>query len=485
MSLPAPSDEDGVNRSAGGRRLVGIVGGGWGGLSLAAWLRGREGIDVRLYEASDRVGGKIRTEVIDDYRIDWGADMFATRPDAVVRLCEKIGVAEPMIEPETSRRGAAVVRSGRLRRIPEGFVLARPTRRLPMLTTGLLGPLDKLRLLTEPFRAVPADAADESVAAFVRRRMGRGVAERIVQPLVGGIYTGDIEKLSMAATLGQIRRLEREHGSLHRAARAEADAEDARDQSRQSSGARYGGFRSFSDGMETLPRSVAASLSPGSICVDTAVNRLVRDGRRWRIEGAAGRRIEGAFDDVVIALPPEPAASLLRPHAPIAATALDDIESTSAVVVVLAVRREDIRRNIDYFGFVVPQRERRDILAGSFASHKFPGRCPDDEVLIRVFMGGALRPELNDRDDADLIRLASDDLRELIGWSGMPRLTRVIRWPASMPNYHVGHLDRVRTIETAIEAVPGLHLLTNAVGGVGIAPVCVAAEQMAGRLAAV
>ncbi|QDT06323.1 Protoporphyrinogen oxidase [Rubripirellula lacrimiformis] len=456
------------------KRRVGIIGGGLSGLATAAQLHldAADSIELTVFEASPRTGGVIHTEMIDGFLVDHGADMFATKPPDALRLCERLGVADKLIEPLTLGRGARIVRGGRLVSIPDGFVLMRGTKLWPMLTTGLLSPKGKLRYLIERFVVAPPeiedDEYDESVEQFVRRRMGDEVLDRIVAPLSAGIYTADITKLSMRATMAPIAEMERKFGSLARATAARRrSGED--NVERGSTGARYGQFRSFPGGMIQLIESLANSLPPESIRINCPVANLSRQQDHWDVTTAAGETM--AFDHVVVATNPRPAAKILADIAPQAADGLSKIESTSTAIVVLGLRKSDIQRDINTFGFVVPATENRRILAGSFASHKFAGRAPEGHVLIRCFVGGALQPELLRNDDETLIQMVRQELAELIGLTGEPVMSRVVRWNEAMPQYHIGHGPRVKQIQADIDAVPHLSVINNAMGGVGIAPV--------------
>ncbi len=458
---------------------VGIVGGGLSGLVAAYYLRHFDpACQVRLFEAAARAGGVIRTERIDGYLLEHGADMFATQPDAALRLCRTLGIEDRLILPQKTARGAAIVDRGKLVRIPDGFVLMRPTRLMSMVTTPLLSPLAKLRLVAERFVPPRSDESDESIDSFVSRRLGRELLDRIVQPLVGGIYTGDVAKLSMAATMGQFLKMEREDGSLSAATRRRR-REGIDSTERNSAGARYEQFRSFPGGLTELLESLVAALPDDCLQLSSPVRRLERDGEQWRlVVGDA----EESFDRLIVATPAATAANLLREVTPTAAGLLDGIEVASSAIVALGVRAADIARPIDVAGFVVPIRERRSILAASFTGDKFAGRTPDGEKLIRVFFGGELQRELLNHDDDELVAIARRELADLIGLSGEPRLVRVIRWPRAMPQYHVGHLERVAAIERALTETPGLHLIGNSLRGVGIAPTVAAAEAVAQKI---
>ena len=388
-----------------------------------------------------------------------------------------------------------IVCRGKLERIPEGFVLARATRLWPMMTTRLLSPWGKVRFLLE--RWIPRSPSttadrqsktDESVADFVRHRMGREVLERLAGPLVAGIYTADIERLSLRATLGPIAAMVAEHGSLAAASRS-SRATNKTD--RSSAGARYQRFRGFPRGtwelIDGLERSLRSEKNV-TIRLQTPVKSIRFAGGTWNVSTESE---DQPFDEVVLAAPAHVSASLLRTvpdsgsgsAARAASKALGSIESSSAAIVVLAVPTNLIARLPSAFGVVVPAIEGRNLIAISFASHKYEGRCPDDHTIVRVFVGGALQRELLEHDDQSLIELVRAELSDLIGLAeGDPTLARVIRWSDSMPQYHVGHLTRVDQISTAMEQLTGLWLVTNALHGVGIAPVISAARQTADRI---
>ena len=232
--------------------------------------------------------------------------------------------------------------------------------------------------------------------------------------------------------------MEKKYGSLARAtAVRRRKGEDSVE--RGSTGARYGQFRAFRGGMIELINGIAQSLPEDSINLNCPVESIRSNGNQW-IVTESGKNHN--FDHVVVAVPPKAAINLLEPTVPLASAELAKIESASAAIVVLGVSANDIKRPVNTFGFVVPLSEKRRILAGSFASHKFSGRSPEDHVLIRVFMGGAMQPELLEKSDEELTTIAREELGELIGLTGAPLITRVVRWNDAMPQYHVGHGDR-------------------------------------------
>lgn len=463
---------------------VAIIGGGLSGLATAVKLHLADpDIELTLFEAADHPGGVIGTERAEGFLIDHGADMFSTNPSAALDLCRQLGLEHRLIEPQPTGRGALIVRQGKLVPIPNGFVLMRATRLLPMLTTPLLSLGGKLRFLCERWIKPRPDSAeqDESVSQFVSRRMGQEVLDRIVAPLSAGIYTADIDKLSMQATMGPIAKMEQQYGSLARASQARRrSGEDVLE--RGSVGARYGQFRAFQGGMTELIQGLVNALPDETVKLSTSVQSLQRRPTDWQLTTTDGGQHE--FDHVVVAVPPRPAARLLQEITPAAAEELAAIESTSTAIVVLGLRRADIERDPEAFGLVVPLAEGRQILAASFASRKFAGRAPDDHLLVRVFIGGAMQSELLDQTDQQLAEIACRELEQLIGFRGSPVVTRVVRWNDSMPQYHVGHVARVERIDQAIDQVPGLSLVSNALHGVGIAPVIRLADRVSQRIVA-
>ena len=456
---------------------VAVIGGGLSGLATAAKLcRLDPSVEVKLFERSDRVGGVIHTEQIGSFLVDHGADMFSTKPSAAYDFCCEIGLQDRLIEPNLQGRGARIVRDGKLLPIPNGFVVMRATQCLPMLTTPLLSLSGKLRFLMERWVRPRNEERDESIADFVRRRMGSEALDRIVAPLSAGIYTADVTKLSMQATMRPIAKMEQRYGSLAKATSARRrSGQDSIE--RNSTGARYGQFRAMRGGMVELIQGIAACLPSDSIHLNAEVSSLERcSGKQWRL---TVHGVAETFDHIVIALPPRPAAKLLASHTAETAEQLERIQSASTAIVVLGVRRSDIQKPVETFGFVVPLSENRRILAGSFASQKFSGRAPDDHVLIRVFIGGAMQPELLEHTDEELTLIAREELGELIGLTGSPVLTRVVRWNHAMPQYHVGHAELVARIDEKMAQLDGVSLVSNALHGVGIAPVIQLADKTA------
>jgi oxygen-dependent protoporphyrinogen oxidase len=459
-----------------------VIGAGLSGLTTAHriyQLAGglRRPIEIVVLEARDRIGGVIWTEQVEGFTLEAGPDSFITNKPWGIELCHRLGLAEQLLETDPGNRRSFVVRNGQLAPVPEGFVLMAPHRILPILTTPVLSWRGKLRFLMDLVIPRRDQDAEESLAAFVRRRLGREALDRLVQPLVGGIYTGDPNDLSLKATLPQYLAMEREHGSLIRAAwRQRSGDRDSRRLQRQASGARYGMFVTLAEGMGALPRALEASLPPGTVRTNSAVRRLSRGGpgAPWIVELLDGSPLEA--DAVVATTEAHAIARLIDAEDPALALQLRGIPYASSVILNVAYRRDQIQHPLDGFGAVVPAIEGRSILAISFSSIKFPSRAPAGTVLMRVFIGGATRPDLFDLDDQALIDLATRELTELIGATGNPLLVQLARHPRAMPQYILGHLERVETIRRKLAKYPGLFLTGIAFDGVGI-PDCVHAAE--------
>ncbi len=454
-----------------------MIGGGLSGLVAAHRIHERaeatrRPVEITVLEAKPRVGGVIWTDRVRGFTIEGGPDSFITNKPWGIDLCRKLGLSEQLIETDATHRRSFVVRNGQLMPVPEGFVLMAPQRILPILTTPVLSWRGKLRLLMDLVIPRRDSETEESLAAFVRRRLGREALERLVQPLVGGIYTGDPNDLSLKATLPQFLAMEQEHGSLIRAARRQRPG--GRD--RSSSGARYGMFVSLADGMDVLPRTLAESLPPGTVRLNSAARRLSRNGAGspWLVELLDGPPIEA--DAVIMTTEAHAIARMIDAEDPGLALQLRAIPYASSAIVNVAYRRDQIQHPLDGFGVVVPAIENRSILAASFLSIKFPSRAPDGTVLMRVFVGGATNPELYELDDDELGDLVGRELESLIGVAGDPILQRIARHPRAMPQYVLGHRERVEAVRRKLLRHPRLFLTGIAFDGVGI-PDCVHAAQ--------
>src|SRR6266516_642608 len=483
------------------RRVV-IIGGGISGLAAAHRLiesssQSDEPLEVLLLEAGPQLGGVISTEHRDGFLFEGGPDSFISEKPEAIELAKRIGLSSNLIETNKEHRRSFIVRGGKLRPVPEGFHLLAPSRIWPFVTSDILSLPGKARLALDlflPRASFTNGEADESLASFVRRRLGREALERVAQPMVGGIYTADPEKLSLRATMPRFLEMEREHGGLIRAlwkrgssptVREGVTDEPAKAMNAGTSGARYSLFLSFDAGMQVLTNRLAeriarssTNLSLSDIRLNTEVDTLTFDSesaktgkaKAWGVRTVGDELITA--DAVCLALPAYASARLLRNLDDQLAAELDDIPYASTATINLAYRREDIPHPLDGFGFVVPFIEKRTLMACTFSSVKFANRAAEGQALLRAFVGGALQPDMFELDEDEMLRRVRDDLRALLGIENAPLFAQVAKWPRSMPQYHVGHLDRVKRIEKLVAVLPGLALAGNAFHGPGI-PDCI------------
>ncbi len=478
------------------QRIV-VIGGGIGGLAAAHHLcelraqisstSDTPNSEVLLLEASPRLGGTIRTEQRDGFLLEAGPDSFISEKPEAVALAGRLGISSRLIETRDEHRRSFVVRGGRLHPTPEGFQLLAPSRLWPFVTTPIFSWRGKARMacdLVLPRRRANGNGhAEESLAAFVRRRFGQEALERMAQPMVGGIYTADPEQLSLRATMPRFLEMERAHRSLIWAMWKTAHAGGgrnarARQTERAASGARYSLFLSFDEGMKTLVDALAARLPNDSARLNTRAESLTfnAQAQRWTITTNTGETINA--DAVCLALPAYAAARLLREVDAQLADELDGITYASTATVNLAFKRESIPHALDGFGFVMPFIERRATLACTFSSVKFAGRAPDGHVLLRAFVGGALQPEMFALDDEQMTDAVRQDLRELLGIKDAPLFSFVAKWQRSMPQYHLGHLERIGRIRARLQNYPTLRLAGNAYTGAGL-PDCIRSGESA------
>ncbi len=462
-------------------RIV-VIGAGITGLAAAYRLREISRahefpIEVAVLERSSRAGGPLHSVVRDGFTIETGADSFLTeKPDAVA-LAQRLGLGRDLIPTREEFRRTMVVHGGRLVEIPDGFSLMAPARLGPVMRSPLFSPLGKLRIALEPLVPKRKDRRDESLGAFVTRRLGREILDRVAQPLAGGIYTADPWRLSIRATSPRFVEMEQRRGSLIRGLR---EAEKTRSsKSSGTSGARWSLFATLRGGMGTLPQAIASMLGE-TLRLGATVQQVTVTEQECQLRLESGDSLSA--DAVICATPAYESARILNLCNPRVAELLRSITYASAATVNLGFRQSDFPSPPRMFGFVVPILERRRIIAGSFTSLKFENRAPADTILIRAFVGGQLQSEMNSLSDDAMIAAAREEFHDLLGVTAAPILAVVQRWPESMPQYEVGHLDRVAEIERAAEASGRVGIAGAALRGVGI-PDCIrAGEQAADKI---
>jgi len=463
---------------------IAVVGGGISGLAAAYRLRqALPQARLTVFEAGPRWGGVIASRHLHGALCELGPDSLLRKP-AALALIHDLGLDGELLETRRGARRALIVQGQELLPIPEGFYLLAPGRLWPFLRSPLLSPLGKLRMALDlllPARA--HDAPDESLAGFVRRRLGAEALERLAQPLVAGITTADPELLSVAAVFPQLVAMESRHRSLLVA---------MRDRLRESpaSGARYGLFITLAGGMQRLTDALVASLAlTPAVCTlqaSSAITALEFTTPPRPVHPHPAVRLtttHGSWegDRVVLALPAHASARLLERTDPALAALLASIPYAPVATVNLGWPRSHCPRLPEAAGFVVPAVEGRALIAATFADRKFAGRAAPDQVLVRAFLGGALRPEVLALADDELAAVAAHEVAELLRIAAPPAWSLVARYPQAMPQYTVGHQARLAAIAARAARHAQLALLGNGFTGIGIGELCAAADALCRR----
>lgn len=445
------------------RVQIAVVGGGISGLALGFHLLQRQR-DVVVLEARSRPGGNIRSELRQGYLCEWGPNGFLDNEPATLRLVEALGLRDQVARSGDLARVRWIVRGGRLRTLP--------TSPPAFLKSDVLSPAGRLRVLFEWAQPARRDPSDESVFDFARRRIGREAAEILVDAMVTGIYAGDSRRLSLQCAFPRMRDMEREYGGLFRAMRHKRGAGGPMGPG--------GVLTSFSNGMETLTRALATALGE-RLRTDAAVSSLQHKPDGWRIEVEQGEPV--VAQQVVLACPSSSAAALLTTLDAELSAAVATIPTAPVAVVCLGYAAKDLEHVEPGFGFLVPGRERLGILGTLFDTWVFPGRSPEGRVLLRTMIGGARDRGALDLGDDDLVSRARQALEVLLGVGADPELQFVVRHSRGIPQYPVGHADKLAYIDERARALPGLWLAGNSYHGIAMNSCMREAETLSERLA--
>lgn len=420
---------------------------------------------MTLFEASERTGGVIRSTRERGFLIDEGPNTLVARSNTVMDTIEALGIDSERVPASEAAKARYVVRDGALVHIP--------TSPPGLLTTPLLSAWAKLRLLREPFTPA-SEAEDEPLAEFVRRRLGPEVLDYAVNPFVAGVFAGDPEHLSTRYAFPMLHTLEREHGSLVRGmvhrVRNRADAPS------KPSPHPF----SFRDGMQTLPDAFARAVGDDAIRLSSPVTALRHDADGWTVSTDDG---DERFDGVVFTVPLHRLPDIVF-DSEVDLSPLSDVEYPPLSVLALGFRRTDVEHPLDGFGVLVPEREGLNVLGALFSSTLFPGRAPAGHVLLTCFVGGMRRPDLADRPTDDLVALALDDLRSLLGVRGEPVFVHRKLWQHAIPQYHVGYGRVIETMEALEARHPGLGIAGNVRRGISVGDALEAGLDAADRVLA-
>ncbi len=455
---------------------VAIIGGGITGLAAAYALQ-REAeeqavaVEYTVLEAAGRFGGKVTTDYQNGCVIEGGPDSFLTQKPAALQLCRDLGLQDELIPIQEHRPSSYILRNGRLRPLPEGMNLLAPTKLEVLWRSSLFSLPAKLRIWRERFVPARASEEDESLASFVGRRLGKEALFYLAEPLFAGVHVAEAERLSMAAAFPRFPALERQHGSLARAARALLPPAGRSPASNPTPA-----FVTLRDGLGRLIQVLVSRLQ-GDLRLNEPVEAVTPlEGNRYAVRLKSGESI--AADGVIITALPPAAARLLEDWQPEVARRLRQVRMNSSATVSLAYEVGAVRHPLKGTGFLVPRTEPARITGCTWTSAKFAHRAPDGMVLLRAFVGGPRAPEDVDLDDDAMTALVREELRRTMGITALPAFSRVYRWREAHPQYDVGHLQLVEAIEG--QCPPNVRLTGAGYRGLGL-PDCIAQGEAAAR----
>jgi protoporphyrinogen/coproporphyrinogen III oxidase len=484
MSMGQPEPYCDARAELRAAKHIVIVGGGIAGLS-AAWYLQQEAaqhdlpIRYTLVEESSRWGGKVHTERVPGFGdtsfiLEAGPDALLTYKPWAVTLARELGLEDHLVGGNPANSRTFVLHRGHMVALPAGLQLLVPTKFWPFVRSRLFSWRGKLRVALETRIPARCDAADESLADFVRRRFGSEALETLAEPLMSDVYNVSSSRQSIMATFPQYPALEARYGSVIRGSLA-ATRQRQRQSSRSATPSPP--FVSLHGGTQSLVDALLSKLT-GDLRLRSAVDRVLRTADdSYQVVLADGSRLDA--DVVILATPARVSASLLASIAPSASASLGEIGYTSIGNAYLAFRRQDVSHPLDGYGMVIPRAEGRRIDGMSWTSSKWIGRAPDDYVLLRVFFGGPHTRDLMTLDDATLLAVVRAEVAALLGVRASPVFQRVYRWPDGYPQYEVGHLARVDAIEAALPT--GIYVTGSAYRGIGV-PDCVRqGQESAGR----
>jgi oxygen-dependent protoporphyrinogen oxidase len=476
------------------KRII-IIGGGAAGLGAAYKVTraASEGCDVEfvLVEKDRRLGGKIQTEIVPDpsekgrYVVDGGPDCFLTEKPACHRIAKLTGIFDDELPTDDSRRRTWILSRGKLHQMPDGVMMFAPTKFVPFATSGLFSWPGKIRMALDlfipPKKVSPGEFNDETLESFVVRRMGRECHDRLAEPLVGGVHASDPTQMSLAATFPRLLEMEQKYGSLMKAFIAtRRKIEEMRRKYPAKPGEKPRTFfTSFVNGMQQLTDHMAEAAGRKGIHTGLTVTSLQRtSGDGWRALLSDGSTLGG--DAVIIATESWAAEPLIRPHDEAISDALANIPTSSSATVSIAFNESDVGFDLNAFGVLCPLVEGRALMAATFSSTKWPGRAPAGRVLLRGFVGGPHNQEIVKRPDEELVQTVLAEFRDILGLNPFAKalFSRVFRWHRGMPQYTLGHLQRVELIENHSARIPGLAFAGGCYRGVGV-PNCIESGERA------
>jgi protoporphyrinogen/coproporphyrinogen III oxidase len=451
------------------RRVV-VVGGGISGLAAAYTLararRDGKPVEEILIESAPRLGGVIQSEQVEGCVVEAGPDSFLAEKPEAAALARDLGLGDLLVGSNDRERRTYILHRGKLESLPDGLMLLVPTRIWPMISTPLLSFSAKLAMASEWFQGSRQGAPqDESVADFVDRHFGREMLDNIADPLLAGVYGGDSTRLSVRSVLPRFWKMEQEHGSLTR-----ATLRAMKRRKKENSSEKPSLFMTITGGLSQLTSRLAAQAESSRILVGRSVEGIDAvtgsSGVRYRVRVAGGTTFDAA--GVILAVPAFAAAKMLFPLNRALASELAEIPYTSAITVSLGFDEKQVENLPPGFGFLVPAKENRRLLAATFVHRKLPQSVAEGSAMVRCFLGGARDPEVMGLNDEEVLSNVRRELKEILDLTAEPRFVRIHRWPNSMAQYVLGHDARQGAIQRELKKLPGVFLAGNAYSGIGI-----------------
>jgi len=452
-----------------------IIGGGISGLATAYSLEERakregKSVSITLLEKKNQIGGNILTERVGDFLIEGGPDCFLSEKPWAIQLCERLGMGESLLRTNDEYRKTYIYWKGRLRELPEGIMLMIPTRFIPLLKSNLFSLAGKFRMGMELFIPKRKSGGDESLSEFVRRRLGQEIVERVAEPLVAGVHAENPDTMSIKSRFPRFVQMEEEYGSLIKGMltkrRRMLNSENGKP--------KWTMFMTLKNGLDELPLTIVKALKMTTIITNKEVSEINKVSG-YKIYLKNGDTIDA--DVVIFATPSYETGRLLRVLNSSISDQLITIPYVSTATISLAYKKDSISHPMNGFGFLVPRVENRRIMGASWVSRKFSYRTPDDSILIRCFIGGSRNEELVSLDDKDMLKMIKEELKDIMGISAEPILTRIYRWEKAMPQYTIGHDERVSRIEESILKYPDIFVTGSAYRGGGISE-CIKNAQL-------
>lgn len=435
-----------------------IIGGGISGLSALHFLRTlKPELSVHLYEADNRLGGTIGTDVIDGYSFDWGPNGFLDREPLTLRLCEELGLQGNIERANENVSNRFILRDSKLRAVP----MSPPA----FLKSDILPLSGKLRILFEPFGKKAPDGVDESVYDFVKRRIGVQAADYLVQPMVSGIYGGLADKLSLKSCFPIMNEMETEYGSLFKAMIAKA--KEAKKKGKKSGGPSGPGgwLTSFKGGLNKIIESFESEYKD-NISVSSEVLEIKKENNQFLVKLSNGDSHNSKY--LIIGSPSYTAGRIAKSLSAGLAKSLSEIKYAPISVVCLGYDETNIKRNLNGFGFLVPQRENKRILGAIWTSSIFSDRAPQGKVQFRCMVGGDGDHDSYNLNDEELLNTVTNDLDEILGINGDPETVKIYRWKNGIPQFHIGHSVKMDTIEKQLHQIGNIYVTGNAYYGIGL-----------------